>query len=83
MVFENNQANVGPIIYASNLRVCTWFNVSSPFFNSVPQDVWSFIESRDNYLLRGNAKVLKKDHYFQTSVSKFSLAQNQEKFVVR
>ena len=83
MVFDNNQANVGPIIYASNLKVCTWFNVSSPFFNSVLQNTWTFMDTRDNYLVRGDARVLKRDLYFQTIVNNFSLVENQERFVVR
>lgn len=82
MVFEDNEAAVGPIIYATNLEVCTWFNVNSPFFNSKPEDGWTFMDRRDNYLLRGNGTVLKPDHYFQTDVKRLSLAENQETVVV-
>ena len=82
MVFEGNQAAVGPIIYASNLEVCTWFKVNSPFFNTRPQDGWIFIETRDNYLLRGDMKFLKPDQEFQTIIKNLSLAENQESIVV-
>ena len=82
MVFEDNQAAVGPIIYASNLEVCTWFKVNSPFFNPRPQDGWVFMERRDNYLLRGNTRLLKPDLEFQTIVKNLSLAENQESVVV-
>ena len=82
MVFEGNQAAVGPIIYASNLEVCIWFKVNSPFFNPRPQDGWIFMERRDNYLLRGNMRLLEPDLEFQTIVKNLSLAENQESIVV-
>ena len=82
MVFEGNQAAVGPIIYASNFEVCAWFKVNSPFFNRRPQDGWIFMERRDNYLLRGNTRLLKPDLEFQTIVKNFSLAEDQESIVV-
>ena len=82
MVFKNNAAVVGPILYASDLEVCTWFNVNSPFFNSKPQDGWVFMESRDNYILRGKLKLLKPDFNFQTIVKNFSLSDSQESVVV-
>lgn len=82
MVFEGNQAAVGPIIYASNLEVCTWFKVNSPFFNARPQDGWIFMERRDNYILRGNTRLLKPDLEFQTIIKNLSLAENQASTVV-
>ena len=82
MVFEDNQAAVGPIIYASNLEVCTWFKVNSPFFNARPQDGWIFMERRDNYILRKNVKLLNLDEEFQTIIKNISLAKNQETTVV-
>ena len=82
MVFEGNQAAVGSIIYASNLEVCTWFKVNSPFFNARPQDGWIFMERRDNYLLRNNMKLLNRDEEFQTIIKNLSLAENQDSTVV-
>ena len=82
MVFEDNQAAVGPIIYASNLEVCTWFKVNSPFFNARPQDGWIFMKRKDNYLLRSNMKLLNQDEEFQTIIKNLSLAENQDSTVV-
>ena len=72
MIFENNEAEVGPIIYASNFDACTWFSMSTPFFNSNLQEAWAFMDLRDNYLLRGDTNVLMRDYYFQTSVQNLS-----------
>lgn len=82
MVFKDNEANVGPIIYASDLEVCTWFSLNSPFFNDNPQDGWIFMETGNNYILRGNMRVLKPGYYFQTIVKNFSLAESQKSVVV-
>ena len=82
MIFENNQAEVGPIVYATNLQVCAWFNVSSPFFNSKPQDGWIFMTIKDNYLLRGGMKLSNPESNFQTVVKNFSLAESQPSSLV-
>ena len=68
MLFEDNEAEVGPVMYASSFTACTWFSETSPFFTSNLQDTWSFMNIEDNYLLRGDRRSLRPDYYFQTSV---------------
>ncbi len=68
MLFEGNEAEVGPIMYASSFTACTWFSETSPFFNADLQEGWTFMDIEDNYLLRGNRRSLRPDYYFQTSV---------------
>ena len=46
MLFENNRAVSGPVIYASDLDICEWYNVTSPFFSDENANVWSFMELR-------------------------------------
>lgn len=82
MVFKDNEANIGPIIYASDLEVCTWFSLNSPFFNDNPQDGWIFMETGNNYILRGKLRLLKPGYYFQTIVKIFSLAESQKSVMV-
>lgn len=82
MLFVNNQATVGPIVYTSNLQVCTWFTVNSPFFNNKPQDGWTFMMFQDNYLVRRKERISKPDNNFQTIVKSFTLADNQESVMV-
>lgn len=82
MLFKDNEADVGPIIYASDLEVCTWFSFKSPFFNANPRDGWIFMETGNNYILRRKMRLLKPDYYFQTIVKNFSLAESQKSVVV-
>lgn len=44
MVFENNSAVAGPVIYASDLDICEWYSRTSPFFSDNNTVVWSFME---------------------------------------
>ena len=73
MLFEDNEAEVGPVMYASSFIACTWFSETSPFFNPNLQEGWTFMDIGDNYLLRGNGRSLRPDYYFQTSVQELSL----------
>ena len=63
-------------MYASNFEACTWFNLSSPFFNSNIEEVWSFMNFGENYLLRRGKTQLKRDYYFQTSVLRFTVDED-------
>lgn len=68
MVFEGNEAEVGPVMYASSFTACTWFSETAPFFNSNLQEGWTFMDIEDNYLLREDRRSFRPDYYFQTSV---------------
>ena len=81
MVFAGNDAKVGPIVYASNFSACTWFNSSSPFFKSNLTQGWSFMDIRDNYLLRNGVRV-RSDFFFQTPIQRLRLSSPQDSMVV-
>lgn len=68
MLFEGNEAEVGPVMYASSFTACTWVSETSPFFNANLQEGWTFMEIEDNYLIRGDRRSFRPDYYFQTSV---------------
>ena len=81
MLFADNDAKIGPIVFASNFNACTWFDASSPFFNSDLRKGWSFMDIRDNYLLRNGVRV-KSDYFFQTSVQRLSLSSPQDSMIM-
>lgn len=68
MLFEDNEAEVGPVMYASSFNACTWFSETSPFFNSNLQEGWTFMDFEKNYLLRGDRRSFRTEYYFQTYV---------------
>lgn len=68
MLFEDNEAEVGPVMYASSFSACTWFSETSPFFNPNLQEGWTFMDIEKNYLLRGERRSFRPEYYFQTSV---------------
>ena len=75
MTFKGNQASTGPVIYASDVDVCEWFDERSPFFEDI-QESWTFIDMRDNYIVRGDSKLELPDYYIQTIAHNILLAEN-------
>ena len=74
VLFEGNEAEVGPVMYASSFTACTWFSETSPFFTTDLQEGWAFIDIEDNYLIRGERRSFRPDYYFQTSVQSILFA---------
>lgn len=65
LVFRGNRAAIGPVIYASDVDVCEWYDARSPFFEDI-QESWTFMEMSNNYLLRGTSELDLPDYYIQT-----------------
>lgn len=65
LTFIGNRAAIGPVIYASDVDVCEWFAVSSPFFEDI-QESWTFLEMKDNYILREESQLDIPGYYIQT-----------------
>ena len=78
MLFEGNEAEVGPVMYASSFTSCTWFSETSPFFNPDLQEGWTFMDIEENYLLRGDGRSFRPEYYFQTSVQAISFADSPD-----
>ena len=76
MTFEGNRAAIGPVIYASDVDVCEWYDVRSPFFERI-QESWTFMEMRDNYVLRGTRQLDFPDYYIQTVAHSIWLAEDE------
>ena len=76
MTFKGNRAATGPVIYASDVDVCEWFDASSPFFEEI-QESWTFMDLRDNYILRGSDELDVPDYYIQTVAHTIRLAENE------
>ena len=49
MVFENNSAAVGPVVYSSNMFECSWYSLEEPFFSNDFNLYWSFMRIRFGY----------------------------------
>ena len=76
LTFRGNSAAIGPVIYASDIDVCEWFDVHSPFFEDI-QEIWNFLDMKENYILRGTKKLDLPDYYIQTVAHSIWLAQDK------
>ena len=77
LTFEGNRAASGPVIYASDVDVCEWFDESSPFFEEI-QDSWTFLNMRNNYIVRGSGQLDRSDYYIQTIAHSIWLAKEEQ-----
>ncbi len=46
MLFEGNQAQVGPVIYMSDIKPCQWYSEEQPFFSLDSTIIWPFMDMR-------------------------------------
>lgn len=76
LTFKGNSAAIGPVIYASDVDICEWFDVRSPFFEDI-QKSWTFLDMRDNYILRGTKQLDLSDYYIQTVAHSILLAEDE------
>ena len=76
LTFKGNSAAIGPVIYASDVDVCEWFDVRSPFFEHI-QEGWTFMDMRENYILRGTKQLDLYDYYIQTVAHSIWLAEDE------
>lgn len=76
LTFRGNSAALGPVIYASDIDICQWSDVHSPFFEDI-QESWTFLDMKDNYILRGTKQLDLPDYYIQTVAHSIWLAEDE------
>ena len=77
MTFRGNSAAIGPVIYASDIDVCQWYDVHSPYFEDI-QESWTFLDMKDNYILCGTKQLDLSDYYIQTVAHSIWLAEDEK-----
>jgi len=72
MLFEGNRAQLGPVVYASDLSPCQWFSDEEPFFVLNNTEVWNFMKIGTNYITREQTYISPAD-YVQTEIHNLTI----------
>ena len=66
--FSRNAAIIGPVIFSNELDLCSWIQLTEPFFNRSGVGRWPFVHTTDDNINLGHpdSQTLNSSFYIQT-----------------
>ena len=77
--FSRNAAIIGPVVYANELDLCSWIQLSEPFFNRSGVWRWPFVHTTDDNLNLGHSEeqTTNSSFYIQTPPVNLKIESSQ------